>query len=437
MFLDVVIGIISFILLVVGKLAFIWAPILLMYLAYFMWENFITDRFILGMSWTLFEVQVPRDVEKTPMAMELILTNAMYHASVKGGWEVWVQGAPHFWFSLELVGIDGEVRFYVRTPSRIRDLVETQIYAQYPQAKVREAEDYSLLVPYNAPNNDWYIWGCEWTLKEHDAIPIRTYKDYGLDEPSDKEHQKVDPITPMIEFLGSLKKGQQVWIQHVIRPSKKTWKTKGKPFTSHGWIDEANAEMDRQQEPYRKYSQRPAGAPNPEVAWSQEVRLPRTVEKKINLMKEKIQKLGFDVGMRLVAVSDARYVSLDEFNGLRRAVRLMYRQFNNPDGNSIVRINATQFDQPFADPTGAAIWKLKNRLLNWYRGRTFFHPPIQYSIQYPFPLDIFFPSKKSEIHVFNVEEIATIYHFPGQVSQTPSFRRIESRVAKPPANLPI
>lgn len=428
--------ILSFIFFLLGKVAFIWAPILLMYMGFQLWHHFVTERFILGMTWTLFEIEVPRDVERSPMAMELIFTNSMYHASMKGLWEIWIQGAPHFWFSLEIAGVEGQVHFYIRTPSRIRDLVETQIYAQYPQAKVKEVDDYTLAIPYDVPNQDWYVWGAEWKLLNHDALPIRTYKDYGLDEPSDKEQLKVDPLTPTIEYLGALKRGQQVWIQHIIRPSLKAYHGHGhgKP-AHHGWVDEAHEEMDRMMAPFRQYRFQ-EGGPNAGT-YASEVRPPRTVEEKLEKVREKISKLGFDVGIRLVTIADAKYNSLEDFNTLRRSSRLMFRQFNAPDSNSLIRINATQFDSPFADPTGVALWNMKNRMLNWYRLRIMYHPPLWYSFNYPKFIHTFFHTQKPEISVLNVEELATIFHFPGQVSQAPSFRRIESKVAKPPSNLPI
>ena len=435
MFATIIYTIISYALFIVGKLAFIWGPLLAMYVAFEMWHHFVTDRFILGMKWTLFEIEVPRDVEKTPMAMELILTNAMYHASVKGLWEVWISGAPHFWFSLEMAGIDGEVHFYIRGPSRIADLVENQIYAQYPQAKVREVPDYTLAVSYDAPNADWYIWGCEFKLQKHDAWPIRTYKDYGLDKPSDKEQQKIDPLTPTIEYLGSLPRGQQIWIQHVIRPSKKTYHSHA-TGAHQGWVAEAEEELFRVMKPYTQEFFSVAGAQSGETGV--QIRLPDIISARVKKMQEKIQKLGFDIGTRVVAVGDTRYCSLADFDSLRRSCRLLFRQFNNPDLNSLVRVNATQFDQAWGDPTGLALYKLKNRMLNWYRLRIFYHPPFWFSVNFPKLVSLLFiPANKVEISVMNVEEIATLFHFPGQVSQAPSFKRIESRVAKPPSNLPI
>jgi len=198
-------------------------PIPLAFVAYYLWHHYRQENFILGMKWTLLEIQVPRDVIKSPAAMELILSNAFYHQSGKGFWEAYIQGAPWMWFSLEISSIDGQVHFFVRTPSRIRGLVETQIYAQYPQAKVVEVDDYTMHVSQFAKNGDWYMWGCEFTKQLDDARPIKTWKRMDDMKSGVKEEVRVDPITPTIEFLGSLAKGEQVWIQIIIRQSIKRY----------------------------------------------------------------------------------------------------------------------------------------------------------------------------------------------------------------------
>jgi hypothetical protein len=46
----------------------------------------------------------------------------------------------------------------------------------------------------------------------------------------------------------------------------------------------------------------------------------------------------------------------------------------------------------------------------------FFHPPI---------------------NVLNTEELATLWHFPGQIMRVPTLERIESKEASPPPNLPM
>jgi hypothetical protein len=166
-------NLIQIILVIIGYLM----PIPLAMLALNLWHHYRQERFILGIKWVLLEVQVPREVIKSPAAMELIFTNAFYQKTMKGFWEQYIQGAPWFWFSLEIVSIDGKVHFFIRIPSCMRNLVETQIYGQYPQAKVVEVDDYTLHVPQFKKDGDWYMWGCEFTKLKEDFLPFKTYKD--------------------------------------------------------------------------------------------------------------------------------------------------------------------------------------------------------------------------------------------------------------------
>ena len=170
-----------------------------------MWVHYIRQDFISGIDFVLLEIVPPRDVLRNPKAMELFFTNALYHFSYKGGREEYWQGAVWFWYSLEIASIDGQVHFYIRTPTRLRELIETQMYAQYPQAQVKEVEDYTLAVDEISPESAWQGWGCEFKLEKSEAYPIKTYVDYGLDK-DPKEEYKIDPISPVIELFGSLQK---------------------------------------------------------------------------------------------------------------------------------------------------------------------------------------------------------------------------------------
>src|SRR3989344_5517613 len=175
--------------IMLGRIGWIW------------WVHYVQQDFISGIDFVLLEIIPQRDVLRSPKAMELFVTNALYHWSMKGGKEEYWQGAVWFWFSLEIASIDGQVHFYIRTPSRIRGLIETQMYAQYPQSQVKVVEDYTLAVDEITPESAWNAWGCEFKLFFNEAFPIKTYADYGLDE-DPKEEQKVDPISPVIELFG-------------------------------------------------------------------------------------------------------------------------------------------------------------------------------------------------------------------------------------------
>ena len=407
-------------------------PIPLSYIALHLWHHYRQERFIMGIKWVLLEIQVPREVVKSPAAMELIFTNAFYHKSGKGFWEQYIQGAPWFWFSLEIASIDGRVHFFIRTPTRMRNLVETQIYAQYPQAKVVEVDDYAFHIPQYKSDGDWNMWGCEFKKLKEDFYPFKTYKGFGDDlKTGVKEEYKIDPITPVVEYLGSIPRGQQVWMQFVVRWSIKTYHS----HKTNGHVDfyaAAEEFLDKMLEPYERSQ---ANVHNKGYAF--QVSIPDTLKPKITAITDGLSKIHFDCGIRLIALSDKRICSDYEFNNLRREVRLLFRQYAQPQTNELERVNSTQFDAPWSDPTGLALTKIKKRMLDWYRMRTFFHPPLQYAINYPKLLAAFFPSHKANIFVISSEELATLFHFPGTVAETPSFKRIESKISKPPSNLPI
>jgi len=408
-------------------------PLPLAYLAFTLWHHYRQERFIMGIKWVLLEIQVPRDVIKTPAAMELIFSNAFYHKSGKGFWEEYMQGAPWLWFSLEIVSIDGRVHFYIRTPSRIKDLVETQIYAQYPQAKVVEVEDYVWNIPQYKKDGGWNMWGCEFYKKKDDVMPIRTYKQIEEMKSGTKEEFKIDPITPIIEYLGALPKGQQVWIQIVVRQSTKTYHSHKGGHIS--FEEHAEEYFKKVLEPYTKIG-KGGGIGGRD---SMEIRPPGFLDQSIKIMSANLAQIHFDCGIRLVTLADKKLFTNEQFDSLRRSSRLMFRQFAQPYSNELDRApnSSTQFDAPWADPTGLALTARKKRMLDFYRLRTYFHPPIQYVFKYPAIVSAFFPSGKPNLFVVSNEELASLYHFPGMVSETPSFKRIESKIAKPPANLPV
>ncbi len=406
-------------------------PFPLAYVAYVFWHHYRVERFIVGIKWALLEIQVPREVDKSPAAMELIFSNAFFHKSGKGFWEEFIIGAPWLWFSLEMAGIDGKVHFYIRTPTRIRDLVETQVYAQYPQAKIVEVDDYTMHVDNYTNNCNWYTWSAEFTKGKEDFRPIKTYREMDEMKSGTKEEYKVDPITPTIEYLGSLPKGQQVWIQIVVRQTLKKYHDH---HTGHhvDFYTAAHQFLDNMLKDFTQIKKGSGvGGGN-----AKEIRAPDYLKPIVENTVRNLEQLHFDCGIRLVTLADRRLHTEEEFNLLRKSSRLLFRQYASPSSNEFERINSTQFDSPFADPTGLALAKIKRRMLNSYRLRTFFHPPIQYSIEYKGILKVFFPSHSPKIFVLSLEELATIYHFPGLVSETPSFKRVDSKIAKPPSNLP-
>ncbi len=391
-------------------------PIPLGIFAYKFWSHYQKELEGKKGSWILLEVNTPREMLKTPAAMELFFSN-----SIDGKLGV----------SFEIVSIDGKIRFFIRTPKEIRDVVETQIYAQYPQAKVVEVEDYVFNVPQIEKNTDWYMWGCEFKKKKEDFLPIRTYKNYGDEmRVGIEEDFKVDPITPIIEFMGSLSFGQQMWIQIVTKQNSKKYYSEKKD-KKIDFIEAAQEFLEKIHEPFTKIQKTDDGKKDIDI------KTPKTIEQTVKSINDHLGQLHFDCGIRMIALSDKKQVEEAAFNKIKQSAKYIFRQYSLSYSNELTVVNATEFESAWADPTGKTLLKTKRDFLNFYRTRMFFNPPFSYDLDYPTFIKFFINKEKRNIFVLSSEELASIYHFPGMVSSTPSLKRIETRISKPPANLPF
>lgn len=405
--------------------------------AWKMWLHYIQQNFISGIDWVLLEVIPPREVLRSPKGMELFLNNALYHWSMKGGLEQYWQGAVWFWFSLEIVSIGGQVHFYIRTPTRVKDLIETQIYAQYPQAQVKVVDDYTLAVDEISPESKWNLWGCEWELEKSEVFPLKTYVDYGLDK-DPKEEYKVDPISGIIELFGSIHKEEQMWMQIVVRPSKKKFHDHSGWFRHHDWVREGEIQLEKIALPYTKFEKLPNGA------ILKSGRTPDYLKPLIDGVNKKITKIGFDTGIRTCYVAPKSIFPFGSRTNNSRNIRLLFRPYDNPFSNSLKRVNSTQGDaySGYWVASTKTIMKLSNRMLEEYRERSFFYSKMRHqlfnkhTVFWPFSI-LLKPFFHSEYFVLNVEELASLWHFPGQILKVPTLERIESKEASPPTNLPI
>lgn len=182
----------------------LWVPLFLIFFSWNLWVRYIRANFINEKETVLLEIKLPRDLQKSPKAMELFLNNLHQTAGEGNPWDKYWKGGVRAWFSLEFVSIEGQVKFFIWTREEIKEMVETQIYAQYPNVEVSEAPDYSLNIHYDSEKIK--LWGTEFKLTKEDPYPIKTYVDYGLDK-DPKEEFKIDPISNVLEYLGSLGQG--------------------------------------------------------------------------------------------------------------------------------------------------------------------------------------------------------------------------------------
>ena len=94
-----------------------WLPVLAFVVFFHIWFHFKRMQFILGLKCVLLELHFPKDVQKSPAAMEVLIMTLIQH-NAGSLFEVYFQGAVRLWFSLEIISDGGKVRFFIWTPER-------------------------------------------------------------------------------------------------------------------------------------------------------------------------------------------------------------------------------------------------------------------------------------------------------------------------------
>lgn len=399
-------------------LAPLWLPIVLARLLWSYWMHYVRSAFIAKQEMVLIEVKVPREIEKSPRAMELVF--AGIH-NIAGG-EVtfinrWIEGKVRPWWSFEMVSIGGQVHFYVWLRKGVREYTETQIYAQYPGVEIYPAKDYALEFQYNPDRHS--VWGCNFKLTKADVYPIKTYVDYELDK-DPKEEFKIDPLAHMMEYLSSLKPGEQAWLQFIIRSDKDqrpkllNAKTKQTAWfeTEDRWKTEAKEEIAKIKKDATPEVEGPDGTKRAGF-----MSLTPADEQKIKALERSMDKAAFDVGIRGVYVAENEAFKPSRIGGLTG----VFKQFGSGHLNGIMpNAYMAVFDYPWQKWFNAEA-KMRAALVDAYRKRAWF----------------FLADNPTKHFVMTSEELATVYHFPSSTVQAPGIERIGAQKAAPPPNLPI
>lgn len=405
---------------------FIAIPILVI-IAWNLWLTYIQTNFINSMKWVVLEIRPPKDVFKSPMAMELVL-NA-FHAGGQGDdWltKYW-KGEVSLYSSLEIASIEGKVRFFVRVPEKSKKIIESQIYAQYPQAEVFEVEDYAKNAPSFSKDGPINLWGANLVLTKDDPYPIKTYVDYGLDKVGLlKDEQQIDPITPMLEFFGSIGIGEQIWMQIIIKPDTKRFAILNKEGKEEfkGWGDKSKEIVKELKDKLKEKDAE--GKSIQGVTTKAQLNV-------IDAVERATTKIGFDTGIRVVYLADKDRFNPNNIAGVLGSLK----QYNAPDLNGFKPDGATSIKYVWEDVFGNKIIDKKKKMLSAYKSRKYFLGGTSFDF---LSLGSYFthPSKEGKKpFILNTEELATIFHLPGRVSETPTVTRIEAKKSEPPANLPI
>lgn len=387
------------------------APFVLGYFLFNFWVDYVRSRFMSEQKYSLLKITPPRDIFKTPAAMELFINSLFQTGGESTLYKKYWLGSVRTWFSLEIASIEGEVSFYIWTREAFANYIQGQLYAQYPGIEVEGVEDYTSKFDYNTGN--YSMFAAEFGLKEPDPVPIKTYVDYGLDRAEIEEEFKVDPLVPTLEFLGSLKQGESMWFQIIVRAHKKEDRDPNSYFGKvDNWVEDAKKMTIeiKENSVYQPDPDKPAV--NLQTKGQNE---------KIAAIERSVSKLGFDTGLRLIYITEKDSFDPTNIPGMMGS----FKQFGSTNLNTFVPNVVTDFDYKFQDFFGNKLKRLKQNIFDAYVERDYFWKDL--------------PNRKGarKKFILNSEELATIYHFPGSVSQTPSLARVQSRKSDAPANLPI
>lgn len=405
--MEVLIDIVLQALRIIGTAAPVWAPLLLFGLFWRTWINYSQLKNISKREFTLVEILLPKDVTRSPLAMEAMFNVLHDRGTGPTMYQRFVRGHIFPWFSLEIASIEGEIHFYIWLDKNYQHIFEAQIYAHFPDVEIVEVQDYTQQIEFDEKTHT--IWAQEWTFNRSDVYPIKTYVDYGMDK-DPKEEQKIDPLVNMLEFMGSLGKGEQLWTQFVVRyhhnqqrRKKGTLNTKVDP-----WIEEAEEEIEKIKKEATIIKDDENGTPQLVLTPGQ--------RETIEAIERSTGKLPFDVGMRSIYIANQDDFRKANIAGLVGSVR----QYTSYGFNGFRPAYSTEPTDPWEGFFGSIFPRRRRMLFDAYRRRSFFYPPY-----------------RKKFLVLTSEELATIFHFPGRVSTTPTLKRIESRKAGPPGDLPV
>src|SRR3989344_4564819 len=152
----------------------LWLPAIFLKLGFDAWIYYRrADYWNNKLGSLVLEIKLPPNVDKSPLAMELVL-NQLHQTADEGNWywKYW-RGQTRSWFSLEIASFGGEIHFYIWARKKYQNGIEAHLYSQYPGIEVYEIKDYTIDYHFNPARQKMFA--CQWKLDEADPLPISTY----------------------------------------------------------------------------------------------------------------------------------------------------------------------------------------------------------------------------------------------------------------------
>lgn len=387
----------------------IWLPVITFFLFFESWIGFVRyqSRFKAGR--TTLEITLPQEVYKSPVAMELVINQLYQTAGIDNHVQSYWDGKHPPVFALELISTHGHVRFCINTQKRFKNMIEAQLYAQYPGIEVKELDlDYTAEIPEDGEGYKSFAF--HFKLRKPDAYPIRTYFDYGL-QANPKEEEKVDPISVTLETLNSLGKGEHMWIQFLIKANKGYDFKSGSLTTTSDWKVDVTKEIEAVIDNAKKRGMKDNEEGNGNAQLTDGER------DAIKAMERSLSKYAFDTYVRTIYLAED-----DKFDGTKiGSMAISMRSSDDVARNMLGICWRTETDWPWWQDMGG------RKTNAWKKGEIEDYKRRSYTER----------TTKDKGMVLTTEELATLFHLPGSVVLSPNVQRIGSTRSEAPSNLPI
>ncbi len=402
----------------------LWLFIFCFILFFNSWMQYSRRRYWKAIPWILLEIKPPKDIERSPKNVESVFGGVWgFYGSISTKLDKYLKGVIQDYFSLEIVGLNGQIHFFIRIPSYFRNMVEAKIYAQYPKAEIEEAEDYVNDPPPGLLSKDWDLWGTVLKLAKPDPYPIRTYNQF-IDIQSLQPF--IDPMANLMEVLSKLKEGEQIWVQILCRPVADDWKDAGEALIdkligrarkkkiglvreeAHGWVEAIRAVFHEML--WSKVEETAAGKKEEAGMPSLMQYLSPGEKEVVESVEKNLTKKGFQTKIQWVYFG-RKDIFVKTTVG---AIMGFFNQFAALD------LNSFKLNRKYST-VGYYLFKERRRdlrkrvMLKLCRERSFWEKG----------------------YVFNTEELATIWHFPMIAVEAPMMPSVAARKGGPPPELPV
>lgn len=297
------------------------------------------------------------------------------------------------YLSFEIAATGQRISFYINCPQHLQDLVEKQIQAQYPSAQIEAVKAYNPFTPESKQA------AVELKLQKEFMYPFRTYK-----------NMESDPLNAITNAMSKLEEGQSAVLQMIASPASDKWQKRPRHVALEIQQGKSPSEVGRSE------FSKAMGGFRSELANS----LGMSSGKKNHENRESIDLSGRYSAIQLTPMQQEIVKRLEEKAsrpGYQVNLRLITSAANQSTADSTMRNLLASFMQ-FSMPPFNGFQTLKRKAK---------------TVVYDYIFRVF---HANEHILLNTEELASIWHLPTPMIETPNIKWLLFKKAPAPINMP-